>query len=268
MHLSGTLEPVAGERVVNAILDRKAHLESESDVKGVAANHDALVDLVLGESAGGAHIEVITTDGHKTCDSADQASCLNQEPVRGATDHVSEANSADLAHLDSLTDLTLEVEAAERLAHFMTYGRSPAFVPLVPAYRDTGFSKVIYPRTTAGTPIPPAIVAELAKAGRVRRHVMNPDGTLQADGEAGRRFTAVQKRMIRLRDNHCQHPGCRTAARWCDTDHITSWETGGPTLIANGQLLCRFHHRWKHRNTIGRNRPTQFDDSRLISQLE
>ncbi len=270
VHLSGTLEPVAGEQVVNAILDRKAHLENESDVKGVAANHDALVDLVLGESAGRAHIEVITTDNYNNRGSADQASRLNQEPVPSGTDHVTDADPADLHHLDSLTNLTLEVEAAEHLARFVAYGPSPAFVPLVPTYWDKGFNKIIYPRTAAGIPIPPAVVEELSKTGRVRRHLMNSDGTLQADQAAGRRFTSVQKRMIRLRDNHCQHPGCRTPARWCDTDHITPWETGGPTLIDNGQLLCRFHHRWKRRNDPKPKslQPNQFDDSRLSSQLE
>ena len=281
IHIGGTLEPIAGEQVVNAILNRRDELEPESDVKGVAANHDALVDLILGESFT-AHIEIITTEDHNP-DAGTNAGntvgaavahepCTEEElqPIPDWTgrDSVLDADNRDLDILARLKWLNMRFDAYTYFHQFIsgqTDSDQPA--PPVPALRDIGFGNIAYPHTVAGTRIPPAIVDQLAKTGRVRRHLINPDGTLRVDTPAGRRFTAFQKRMIRLRDNHCQHPGCAAPARFCDNDHIHGWETGGKTLTANGQLLCRFHHRWKHRN-----HPTHgsrvFDNSPVSIQRE
>ena len=63
-----------------------------------------------------------------------------------------------------------------------------------------------------------------------------------------RDFTERQKRQIRLRDRTCPHHGCTSPARYCEYDHIQPHAKHGPTKITNGQLLCKFHHKWKHRN--------------------
>ena len=54
------------------------------------------------------------------------------------------------------------------------------------------------------------------------------------------------KRMLRVRDEHCRFPGCRTPARRCDIDHTTAREHDGPTEIGNLAHLCRRHHTLKH----------------------
>ncbi len=139
----------------------------------------------------------------------------------------------------------------------------------IPVHRDTGFCAVYWPRTARGTLIPPSIVNQIRGRGAsVTEHVIDADGNIVGDRPAGRHFGAVQKRLIRLRDNHCRHPGCRRPARRCDYDHIQPYEHGGATLIRNGQALCRFHHRWKHRLEPGPRRPTIFDDTPLAIQLE
>ena len=51
-------------------------------------------------------------------------------------------------------------------------------------------------------------------------------------------------RYIRARDRHCQFPGCRRPARYCDLDHIQPWPTGN-TSEQNLHALCRYHHRLK-----------------------
>ncbi|WP_336921787.1 HNH endonuclease signature motif containing protein, partial [Aquipuribacter sp. SD81] len=53
-------------------------------------------------------------------------------------------------------------------------------------------------------------------------------------------------RTVRARDTTCRFPGCRAAARRCDTDHTIPHPTG-PTAECNLACLCRFHHRVKHR---------------------
>jgi len=58
---------------------------------------------------------------------------------------------------------------------------------------------------------------------------------------------AATRRWIAARDNTCRAPGCTTPARICDTDHTEDHATGGPTTDDNLGLLCRHHHRLKHK---------------------
>ena len=49
---------------------------------------------------------------------------------------------------------------------------------------------------------------------------------------------------MRKRDLHCRLPGCATAARVCDLDHVVPFPLGR-TVLANLACLCRRHHRLK-----------------------
>ena len=63
--------------------------------------------------------------------------------------------------------------------------------------------------------------------------------------DLGRRVRTVPRRMRRaivLRDEHCQFPGCRAPAAWCDAHHLVHWTRGGETNLDNCALLCRRHH--------------------------
>jgi len=63
--------------------------------------------------------------------------------------------------------------------------------------------------------------------------------------DLGRRTRTVPDRLRRaivLRDEHCQFPGCRAPASWCDAHHLVLWTDGGPTSLDNCALLCRRHH--------------------------
>ncbi|MGB3910833.1 MAG: HNH endonuclease signature motif containing protein, partial [Pseudolysinimonas sp.] len=44
----------------------------------------------------------------------------------------------------------------------------------------------------------------------------------------------------------CAHPDCDRPPSWCEAHHAIEWDNGGPTDIANGVLLCRFHHMLIH----------------------
>ena len=256
IHIGGTLEPLAGEQVVNALEERVRELKTSTPgLKGVAAQHDALVDLILGDTVPNAHIEIIypDTNGDGRLPEPpveDHQPQPRLVPSELCSDDVSEATEFDLLVAEHEAELIARAQAElEAFRSWIGVDRSvkhPA--PPVPTHRDPNFSSVLYPRTTAGTLIPPAIVAELGKTGRVRTHPINPDGHLSYDQPARRHFTTNQRRMIRLRDLNCQHPGCRTPAKRCDHDHIQASSQGGPTLVANGQLLCPLHHRWKHRH--------------------
>jgi hypothetical protein len=63
--------------------------------------------------------------------------------------------------------------------------------------------------------------------------------------DLGRRTRVVPRRLrraIHLRDQHCQYPGCRAPAAWCDVHHLVHWLFGGETNLENCALLCRRHH--------------------------
>jgi len=63
--------------------------------------------------------------------------------------------------------------------------------------------------------------------------------------DLGRRTRTIPRRLlraIRLRDQHCQYPGCRAPAAWCDVHHLVHWLRGGETNLENCALLCRRHH--------------------------
>lgn len=51
-------------------------------------------------------------------------------------------------------------------------------------------------------------------------------------------------RTVRKRDLCCRFPGCATAARFCDLDHVIPFPIG-LTLLHNLACLCRRHHRLK-----------------------
>lgn len=243
IHFSGTFEPVTGEQMINSIHDRQAELVARGGSVTSAGTVDALVDLVLGDKNGAANLEVI-------CAQPDTLTIDDAEPEQVVVPEgqvVHDANEADIASQQADQFRCVEADTFLHWHRYM-YGSRDNLCPPVPTIGDTGFGSIIYPRTAGGTLIPPTIVAKLARKGRVRRHMIDTDGNLTRDVAGGRRFTAVQKRMIRLRDSHCQHPGCRTPIRSCDYDHTDPHHNGGPSLTSNGQTLCRFHHRYKHRN--------------------
>ncbi|WP_141013967.1 HNH endonuclease signature motif containing protein [Nocardioides sambongensis] len=65
-------------------------------------------------------------------------------------------------------------------------------------------------------------------------------------GRARRLFTAAQRTALGLRDKTCRAEGCTIPARWCEAHHLDPWSKGGRTDLADGLLLCNFHHHREH----------------------
>ena len=59
------------------------------------------------------------------------------------------------------------------------------------------------------------------------------------------RFPPRLRRFLEARDRTCVFPGCGRPATRTDKDHRIPWPTGS-TSAANGECLCRHHHRAKH----------------------
>ena len=52
------------------------------------------------------------------------------------------------------------------------------------------------------------------------------------------------RRALLHRDQVCRFPGCER--RFVQAHHIRHWAHGGPTVLSNLVLLCRYHHRAVH----------------------
>ncbi len=76
--------------------------------------------------------------------------------------------------------------------------------------------------------------------------VMGGDSQLLDLGRRRRLFTGPVRQALVLRDKGCAFPPCDRPARWTDGHHIQHWADGGPTELANGVLLCGYHHRLIH----------------------
>lgn len=91
-------------------------------------------------------------------------------------------------------------------------------------------------------PVPASTIERLVCEARVGWIVIDRHREVLDMGRRSRTVTPAQRRAVVIRDEHCQHPGCRAVAAWCDVHHLVGWEQGGVTDLANLVLLCRRHH--------------------------
>lgn len=96
------------------------------------------------------------------------------------------------------------------------------------------------------TTVTPGTVARLLTDAFVERAVFDGPNRIIELGHRERFFRGGLRRVIEIRDRHCQHPGCRRPHDQCEGDHIQPWAMGGPTTQENGRLQCGFHNRWRN----------------------
>jgi hypothetical protein len=96
---------------------------------------------------------------------------------------------------------------------------------------------------TDGTPISVTTIRRLACEADLIPVVLAGDGRVLDLGHSERFFQEHQRRALAIRDgSHCHFPGCQISEPRCVTHHMNPWDHGGPTDLANGVLLCRYHH--------------------------
>jgi hypothetical protein len=91
-------------------------------------------------------------------------------------------------------------------------------------------------------PIPRITAERLTCDCVLSRVVMRGRSEVLDYGRRSRTVPGRLRRLIRVRDEHCQFPGCREPAQWCDVHHVRHWLDGGETAAENLTLLCRRHH--------------------------
>ena len=58
-----------------------------------------------------------------------------------------------------------------------------------------------------------------------------------------RAFAPGQRDVIEFGSGYCDWPGgCGEPAEWSETNHKVRYADGGPTVVENGETLCRFHN--------------------------
>ena len=68
-------------------------------------------------------------------------------------------------------------------------------------------------------------------------------------GRERRLFTDRQRIGHSVRDGGCMYPDCWRPPSECESHHINQWHRDtGRTDLADGVLLCRFHHMLLHNN--------------------
>ena len=92
-------------------------------------------------------------------------------------------------------------------------------------------------------PLSAATARRLAAEAEIIPAVLGTDSEVLDLGRSARLFTEAQRRAMATRDGGCIWPGCHVPPAWCEAAHVTPWQLGGDTDLANGTLLCAHHHR-------------------------
>ena len=95
-------------------------------------------------------------------------------------------------------------------------------------------------------PLPSATVQRLACDCSVMRVILDGQSTVIDVGRSKRLVDGSLRKVLALRDKHCQWQACERPASWCDGHHLIHWIDGGETNLDNCVLLCKRHHRMVH----------------------
>ena len=93
-----------------------------------------------------------------------------------------------------------------------------------------------------GGPISIAMARRILGDARILPAVLNGTSTILDVGRSQRLFPPHLRDALVLRDGGCAWPGCTRPAGMTQAHHIINWIDGGPTSLANGVLLCLYHH--------------------------
>jgi hypothetical protein len=110
-------------------------------------------------------------------------------------------------------------------------------------------------------PITAGAVRRLACTAGIIPAVLGGHSEILDLGRSRRLFSPAQRKAMAIRDRTCRAEGCDIPAAWCEAHHAADpWSQEGETDLADGVLLCSFHH---HRAHDHRYRVERAGDRRL-----
>ena len=66
-------------------------------------------------------------------------------------------------------------------------------------------------------------------------------------GRTRRLFSPAQRKALAIAQRTCRAHGCTVPSTWCEAHHAgRPWARGGRTDLADGLLLCSWHHHRIH----------------------
>ncbi len=101
--------------------------------------------------------------------------------------------------------------------------------------------------TSTGETLTVEQVRRLACQARILPAVLGGKSEVLDLGRSARFFKGAQRKAMDLRDKECTTQGCHVPAAFCHAHHWREpWAAGGRTDLADGKLLCPFHHGRAH----------------------
>ncbi|KRF26122.1 HNH endonuclease signature motif containing protein [Phycicoccus sp. Soil803] len=195
-----------------------------------AARADALTDLVEANATISTTIELVAPidAGHHTQpDLGVSAQCVAPAPADEAAEDADPVGAGvyqDLGGCEELDDGVLHDHDGD-----LWFVSSHTEVPLLGS---------LLPSDVVDLLNDPDVTIRLARSDSVTGATRWQDPTTYRPG-------ARTARAVRSRDGTCRFPGCATAARRCQLDHVVR-HPDGPTTVTNLQTLCATHHGFKH----------------------
>ncbi|MGK9147413.1 HNH endonuclease [Plantibacter flavus] len=95
-------------------------------------------------------------------------------------------------------------------------------------------------------PITAGAARRMAADARIIPEVLGGASQILDLGVGTRLFTKAQKLALAERDGGCAWTGCTHPPTYTEAHHLKWWSRGGTTDLANGILLCSFHHHRIH----------------------
>jgi hypothetical protein len=112
---------------------------------------------------------------------------------------------------------------------------------------DTLASQVAGVGLVGQEPISAAQVRRLACTAQIVPVVLGGPSEVLDLGRAARFFGSPQRKALAVRDKRCRAERCTVPAAWCEAHHGgRPWAHGGRTDLADGVLLCPWHHHRAH----------------------
>ena len=112
---------------------------------------------------------------------------------------------------------------------------------------DTLLTGIGVATTSTGDRVTAEQARRLACQARIIPVVLGRKGEVLDLGRSARLFSPAQRKAMAIRDTQCTTDGCSIPAAWCEAHHWKQpWASGGRTDLADGKLLCSFHHHRAH----------------------
>jgi hypothetical protein len=109
--------------------------------------------------------------------------------------------------------------------------------------------------TSTGDTITAGEARRLACTGGILPVVMGGKSEILDLGRSSRLFKGPVRTAMDLRDRECRTDGCDIPAAWCEGHHDKKpWSRNGHTNLADGILLCPYHHHRAHDPTYDQTR--------------